>query len=128
MPRLDHAPLPTPIGRVWLSQGIMHHRLDPGTTVTESLARLTVEQLADFAGGRRMPAVVDIRNVKFADRAARDVFSEDLEFESATAIVVSSGLTQSIGNLYLGISRPSRPTRLFISIDEATRWAGSFIS
>ena len=130
MPRLHNAPppAPTPIGDVWLEDGIMHHRIHPETTITASLAHRTVDSLADYAGGRKRPAVVDIRGVTFADREARDVFADDLEFETATALVVDSNLSKNIGNLYLRLSRPSRPTRLFVSPDEATQWAKEFIS
>ena len=130
MPRLNNAPPPAPtaIGRVSLEDGIMHHQVNADTVVTEGLARRAVEQLSMFASGLEVPAVVDIRGVRFADRAARDVFAEDLDFEIATAIVVESSLSRNLGNLYLRVSRPTRPTRLFGSLEEATQWASEFVS
>ena len=121
-------PVPTPIGQAWIESCVIHHHIADGTVVTESLAEKTVAKLAGFVGDRRLPAVVDIRGVTFADRAARDVFARDLGFELATALVVSSGFTKNLGNIYLRLSRPGRPTKMFNSSHEPTRWAEAFIT
>jgi hypothetical protein len=126
-PNLDNAPRPTPtdttVGKAWIEAGVLWHRIDGALPITEQLARTTVAELSRFVGDREMPAVVDIRGVQFADREARDVFANEVHFETATAIIVESAMSKGLGNIYLKVSRPKRPTRLFTSVHEAREWA-----
>lgn len=87
------------------------------------VARL-VEELS---AGRPVRAVVDISGVQFADRAARDAFSHviDDSLEVATAILVNSSIGRMMGTLFLKLSRPARPVRLFLDEDEAASWVAS---
>lgn len=130
-PRLHNEPRPepvrTPIGEAWVESGLLWHRVDAGTVITESSSIETVAALTALAGDRRIPAVVDIRDVRFADHAARNVFARGMEFELATALVVGSRLSQALGNAYLLMARPTRPTKVFDSLAEARVWAHDFV-
>ncbi|MDH3730149.1 MAG: hypothetical protein OES13_03325 [Acidimicrobiia bacterium] len=133
-PRLHNGPhitpIRTPIGEARLESGILWHVIDPTTRVHEEQARKTVVTLAELisrAGVKCLPAVVDMRGVAFADRAARKVFANDVSFESATALIVESSVSSALGNAYLRMSRPSRPTKLFTSTAKARDWALGYL-
>ncbi len=122
--------MPTPIGEMWLDDdGLLWHRLNPGVEVTAADAKATLAAMEDLTGGRAAPAVVDIRGVAFANRQARQFFSQDLDAspEIATALIVGSGPSRAMANLFLKLSRPARPVRSFTREEEAAAWARGFL-
>jgi hypothetical protein len=119
----QNPPSPTPLGEAWIDTGILWHRIRPNTVITEDQARASIADMANLVGDTHLPAIVDIRGVEFADKEARDVFANEVPFEVATAIIVDSVVSKGLGNIYLKVSRPSRPTRLFTSETAAEEWA-----
>jgi hypothetical protein len=63
----------------------------------------------------------------FADRAARDAIASSIDDsdEVATAIIVGSAISRAMGTLFLKLSRPVRPVRLFLDEGEAARWVAT---
>ncbi len=123
-------PTETPIGEMWLDRdGVLWHRIRPGATITVEDAEAVIEIVRRLTGGRQVPAVIDIREVTEADSRVRERFagSTETSLELATALVVSSGLSRMLGNLFLLMNRPERPVRLFTSEDKAAEWARSFL-
>ena len=117
----------SPIGELRLDDDVLWHVIAPGTTIRHDDAIATWEAIAAFVGDRRFAAVVDTRGVTFASRAVRDEFSEPPEGvnEIATALIVGARHTVVMGSLFLRLSRPARPTRLFADPDNAVDWARS---
>jgi hypothetical protein len=121
----------TSIGTMWLDEsGLLWHRLDVGVTVTADDAVETLSAVRSLTAGKPVPAVVDIRGAAFADRAARDGFAgnEETSAEVATALVVDNAFSRRLGNLYLKLSTPDRPVRMFASEEQAVAWARSFLT
>ena len=119
----------TPIGRMWLYEdGILWHRLDQGAIVTVEHARAVREAVARLTEGNPVPAIVDIRGVVFADNEARRAFGGSAEEsnEIATAIIVASRITRTLGNLFMTAGDSARPVKLFSSEDEALEWIAEF--
>jgi hypothetical protein len=115
----------TPIGEMWIDEeGVLWHRLAPGAVVTAEAAAEVLATTKRLAGGRRVPVVVDIRGVAFADRESRDAFAgaDAGETELATAILVDKGFSARLATLFVRFSNPSRPTRVFTSETEARSW------
>ncbi len=120
----------TSIGTLWVDTfGVLWHRLDADALVTAEHADETLQAVLRLTGGRHTPAVVDIRGVAFADRAARDGFAgdEDSSGESATALIVDNAFSKRLGNLFLQMSKPGRPVRMFTSEEEAAAWARTYL-
>lgn len=116
---------------MWIDgSGVLWHRLDQGVLITEESARETLSFVRELTGGKAVPAIVDIRGAAFADRAARDGFAGDEEAsaELATALIVDKAFSQHLGNLFLGMSRPARPVRMFTSETEAREWVATFLT
>jgi hypothetical protein len=111
---------------MWLDEsGLLWHRLDEGVTVRVEHAAAIREAVQHLSKGVPVRAVVDISGVQFADRDARDAMATALDDsdEIATAIIVDSAISRAMGTLFLKLSRPARPTRIFIGEREAARWA-----
>lgn len=119
-------PTRTPIGEAWIENGILWHRIE-SAQITAAISEETLAVLASIAGSQRLPAIVDIRAAAFAEREAREVFAREVPFEVATALVVDSKVSQALGNFYLKLSQPSRPTKVFTSVADARMWAMGFL-
>lgn len=118
----------TPVGAMWLDErGLLWHQLDTDIVVRAEHAEGVARTVSALSGGRPVRAVVDISGVQFADRAARDAFSHviDDSLEVATAVIVGSTVSQILGTLFLKLSRPTRPVRLFAEASEGADWVAS---
>ena len=121
-------PIRTPVGMMWLDDaGLLWHRLDEGVTVRVEHAAGIREAVHEVSNGAPVRAVVDISGVVFADRAARDAIASSIDDsdEVATAIIVGSAISRAMGTLFLKLSRPARPVRLFLDDEEAARWVAT---
>ncbi|GEM_PF-4747111 len=117
--------VPTPIGKMWMADGVLWHRVEPGATVDAAAAREVTRVANELTGGQRVPAVVDIRGVAFAERDARDLFAREGDVvEAATVLVVTPGTPgAAMAELWRKHSRPSRPVEVVFSVEEAAEWA-----
>lgn len=121
--------LETPIGKMWLDDtGLLWHQVD-ALVVTPDEATKVREAVVRLTGGRSVPAIVDIRQVAYADPEARGLFakSSDESLELATALIVDSTQSQSLGKIFLTITKPDRPVRMFTDPDDAADWAKTFL-
>lgn len=117
----------TPIGEMWLAEGLLCHRIDE-IVVSEEAAADVQQAIQDLTGGRPTPAVVDIRAIGYAGPKARDMFAAlpDDSGEIATALVVGSSASRLMASLFMKFSQPNRPVKVFTNFDEAIEWARSF--
>jgi hypothetical protein len=70
------------------------------------------------------PMLVDIRNIKGANKEAREYMgSKDAaEGVSKAAIIIDSNFSMYIGNLFLALNKPEAPTKLFTEKSAAVKW------
>ncbi|MGL4597960.1 MAG: hypothetical protein ACRCYO_10540 [Bacteroidia bacterium] len=68
--------------------------------------------------------LVDMREVADISAEAREYVAgkESAKYHSAMAMVVSSMAARILGNVYIRMNRPERPTKLFNDIDAAHVW------
>ena len=114
----------TRTSRVWLDrEGFIREVDDPGSEHTLADARESISANLRVAGGIRRGLLVDMSQVKSISREARAFYaSEGSRYAIAVALVVGSPLSRMLGNFFLGFNRPTVPTRLFSSTDEAASW------
>ena len=112
---------------MWLTDdGVLVHRIDDGLTITSDDAAEVRNAVAELTQGRFVPAVVDMRAVGYAERAARHMFgaSSEESFELATALIVGSSTSQTMAQAFMAMG-PKRQIEIFTSEDEAMEWARS---
>lgn len=118
-----------PDGRVSLGDdGILRAWAAPGAQETVETARLHLQAICRLADGRRLPLLVDLRNIRSTDREARMLYSSD-EFAAcvcAAALLVGSAVSRVIGNFYLGFNKAIYPTHLFTEEPDALTWLEQF--
>ncbi len=100
----------------------------PGAEIVLSDVQEVSRLRVHLTGDGRVPMYTDAREVKSVTREARNHGASSGEFSSPTAlgILVGSPVSKVLGNLFIGLSKPSYPTRLFTSEEEAIAWLQTF--
>lgn len=78
-----------------------------------------------LGNGLPLPLLSDIRQVRGADKESRAYVSKDAEPLSQIshhALLVGSGMSKIIGNIFIRFSKPASPTRLFTNEAKALEW------
>ncbi len=114
----------SPIGEMNLEARVITHRLDPGVVVGVEEA-LEVQRLtAELADGTPVAVVVDMREVGFAGRQAREAFWSDLDgIEIATALLVRRSISERLAGMFVDRVAPDRPVAIFTEEEAAQAWA-----
>jgi hypothetical protein len=112
---------------VWLEDGVLRGKEDPGTETTLPKAKAVIEMLHQVSGGVRYPLIMDIRESKSVSREARAYLSGDAMGDRVTmlALVVHTALSRALGSFFLTFNRPKFTTKIFTSIEDALAWIRS---
>lgn len=105
-------------------------RFRPGAEVTLDDARANVALCLQRNAGQRRPLLVDLRGVKTQTAEARAYLAgpEGVRVSQAVGLLIGSPLSRVLGNFYLGLNKPSTPTRLFTAEEEAQAWLRGFLT
>jgi len=115
--------------RFWIENGIVFFVYKPNTVIDHEAAKKIVADRIQFQNKADFPVYCDIRGLKSADKAARDYLAkEGSSFTKGVAVLVDSPMSKIIGNFYMGLNRPTTPTRLFTNGDEALKYLQQFTS
>ena len=124
------APVEVRTQTLWLEDdGIVRVKMKPNVQFSLQDAQATIRAISSVCGGKRCPALVDMRGLVSMDREARRYFAgeETAKVESAAALLIESPLSKAIGNFFMGLNKPIVPTRLFTSEAEALAWLKGFV-
>ncbi len=105
-------------------------RFRTGAEVTLDDSRANVALCLQRNAGRRRPLLVDLRGVKSQTAEARAYLAgrEGVQVSQAVGLLIGSPVSRVLGNFYLGLNKPSVPTRLFTSEEEAQAWLRDFLT
>ena len=116
----------TTIADVWMdSENITWIRFNKWGTHSINEAKQVVEAHNTLANGVKTPVLADLRNISTgADRLARKYYAseESSRCELCMAMVVTSPVQRMFGNLFMKLTNPPYPTRLFREEAEALAW------
>lgn len=110
---------------IWLEDdGIVRVKVKPNIEISLQDAQVAIRAVSNVCGGKRCPALVDMRGLVGMDRGARLYFAgeETAKVESAAALIIESPLSKAVGNFFMGLNKPIIPTRLFTSEEAALAW------
>lgn len=114
------------IEKVWLREdGIVQIVASPGADYMLADAKQGIASVAQVSKGKRCPLLVDTRNIKSMDRAARQELAAYTGVTSI-AVLVDSPVSRVIGNFFTAFNKAAVPLRLFSSEAEATEWLKGF--
>lgn len=87
-------------------------------------ARANIAAFAKLAKGRRAPGIVDMRISFSMGRGVREYYSgpDVSACSNALAFLMSSKAGSVVGNMFLGLSTPKIPTRIFTVEADAVAW------
>lgn len=88
-----------------------------------------VEERKKAFNGILYPVIANVMSLKSSTKAARDFFASETGCEgiSAAAVIINSPVGSIIGNFYISLSKPLRPTKLFTDVTEAKKWLAKFV-
>ncbi|MEP1033167.1 hypothetical protein [Ekhidna sp.] len=103
--------------------GIAHLIYKPLDLLDIDVAKHMVKDRIEFKDGTSYPTLFDIRNVKSTSKDARDYLAnEGNELVVASALLVNSSVTKMIGNFFITVSKPKKPTKIFTDESRAIEW------
>lgn len=107
-------------------EGILEYRYTPGAIVDLDFARAVINDARELLGDDApVPSLVEPGNVKELTREARTFFAESPENQAVSthvALMVESPATRIIGNVFMKVSKPRIPTKLFTNREAARAW------
>jgi hypothetical protein len=125
----------TPLGRTYnthyyrLADDVLIVMPDKGLRDDGASARINIDFQAAYARmlGRRCSVVVVLDSLTSQDSEARRIYAAGMQPDLffAAALIVTSPLARAIGSFFLGLTRPSVPTKLFESIEDAIAWVAT---
>ena len=116
--------------KIWIdADGICRVIVLPGVEITLEVIQVMLAAQAVVSRGEKTPVLVDVREIKFMTRAAREHIAgeEGQKRHPAAALLIDSPIGRALGNFFLRVNKPHYPTRLFTSEDEAITWLKSYL-
>jgi hypothetical protein len=82
------------------------------------------ERVRDALGKEKIRVLVDMRQATQVNREARNYYANErtASIQRAVALLVSSPVSATIANFFMGFNKPLTPTRMFMSEDKAIAW------
>ncbi|MCD6013345.1 MAG: hypothetical protein K0Q79_3207 [Flavipsychrobacter sp.] len=82
-----------------------------------------------LADGIRRPFLIDMTEVTSMSQEARAFYAgpEPQKILTAVAILTTSNVGKIVANMFMALSKPVLPTRLFTDYDEAKKWLTQFL-
>ncbi|MDO9184636.1 MAG: hypothetical protein Q7W13_01395 [Bacteroidia bacterium] len=83
----------------------------------------------ELQNGKNFPILSNIKAVKSSTKSARDFLAseEGCKGVVAAAVLIDSPISSMIGNFFIRVSKPLRPTKIFTNETEAKKWLAQFV-
>jgi len=107
--------------------GILCTSCVPDTIMTLEEARFSTRITNELQENIPHPLLCDLSNVVKMTKECREHFAgkEHGETFTKSALLVSNPISKIIGNFFLGLNKPIKPTRLFTNKEKAIEWLKS---
>jgi hypothetical protein len=104
--------------------GILQTECFPNTVMTLDDARESTRISGEMVNHQPLPLLCDLTNVVKMSQECRKHFSgpEHAKTYSKCALIVTNPISRMIGNFFLGLNRPLKPTRLFTLREDGLKW------
>ncbi|UII31280.1 STAS/SEC14 domain-containing protein [Fulvivirga ulvae] len=96
----------------------------PNTIMTLEDGRESTRISAEMVNYAPLPLLCDLTNVVKMTQDCRKHFSgaQHAETFSKCALIVTNPVSKIIGNFFLGLNKPLKPTKLFTNKEEGVKW------
>ena len=109
----------------WMGEdGIARTKVKPDSEITLMHAIENGKAVTSLFNNKKFPILIDSRGIRSMTREAREHFSLNGRESktSAFGIIIKSPLSRVLGNFFMGVNKPTVPTRLFDNEDDAVKW------
>ena len=103
---------------------IMHTECFPNTVMTLEDGIESTTITVEMQNNKPLPLLCDLSNVVKMTRDCRAHFAgaEHAKTFNKCALIVTNPISRIIGNFFLGLNKPLRPTQLLKTIEEGLKW------
>lgn len=110
------------------SDGIVQINYAPEVHFTEKQAREWFVELEKMVEGKSYPILKVPGEHSTTDQSNRDFVAkgEGLKYSKAEAFVLKSMAHRIIGNFYMMVDKPLKPTKMFANEEDAVNWLYQF--
>ncbi|MCB0430056.1 MAG: hypothetical protein H6585_06395 [Flavobacteriales bacterium] len=109
---------------------ILYARYVPDINITLERAKLCVEQRLEYTRDKQVPVLIDGRQLKSMDKAARDYLSsrDGSRGLLTAALLTDTPLTNFMANFFVKVNviKAPFPVRLFTKESEAIKWLKTY--
>ncbi len=95
--------------------------------VDADLVQKVVDKAMELVGDEKFKLIIDVRNVIYLTKQAREL-TATLQKDRILAFspVLKDNIHKELFNLFLNFSKPSYPTKAFLTVEQAMKWMKSF--
>ena len=106
---------------------ILHTECFPNTEMTLEDGKESTRISAEMVNYEPLPLLCDLTNVVKMSQECRRHFSgeEHAKTFSKCALIVTNPISRVIGNFFLGLNKPLKPTRIFTNKEDGLKWLTS---
>jgi len=111
--------------QIWIENEIIYNLYDSGLkSIDINIAKHLVEDRLKISDKVRRPIFIDTSNVKSITREAEKYLATQnaTKYLSAAAILTHSRVAKLLYRIYISLSRPKIPTKVFSDKEEALGW------
>ena len=113
--------------KFWVEDGILYFVYNPSTFINLKIAKKIVEQRIAYQNEISYPILCDLRNLKAADKAARDYMAvEGTYMATAVALLIDQNYSERLSAQFMKTSSPTVPVQEFFSIKEAVAFLNKY--
>ena len=112
------------IAKMQLEDGVFHIVFEKYIIMTLECAKEVLNLRLEITEYKDYPLYVDIRGILSIDRNSRKYLSsqEGTKNALAAAIHVNNPISKFLGNLFIKVDKPEKPTKLFTDKKNALEW------
>lgn len=114
--------------RFCIAHGILYFEYKQDTVISLTVARKVVSDRIQFQNEITYPVLCDIRGVINSDKAGRDYLAQSGSvLTKAVAILGNPQVSETMGDFYLKINKPTVPTSFFTNEEDALAFLKSYL-
>ena len=128
---MENDAIKTRTGTFWMDEdGIIRFVCLPDVEWTLEDTQQVIAFGIQVGQGTKRPVLVDARQLKTWNRQTQTQFADEeaAKHTSALALLVNPSVNKMIGILFMAISRPPYPVRMFESEAKAVEWLKGFLA
>jgi hypothetical protein len=107
---------------VWIEDDILVILYKKDAVVGLQAAIEIVSLCEKLADGKLYPPLIYVKHLKVVSSDARKYFATKGSADLRGAVIVDSGFSRILGNMFFALDKPLTPLRMFTDKEEAIKW------